>query len=349
MTRPPLTALLLSDGKPGHYRQAEGVIAAMARLRPVTTVRLELRRRRLVATRTLQHLFNLGMPAAALLRLGYGLRASDLPAADIVVSGGGETLAANVTAAKLLDVPNVFCGSLRRLAPENFSLTIAQPETAPLAPNQLAVLAPSPTVVPRPAGAAAGSQTRFGRDNPPRRVGVLIGGNSGEFTYSNDEWVRLGGFLREAHAAHGIAWIATTSRRSGDFVGDMLAVMAGDPACGLVKFVDFRAAGPGTVADIFGEAEAILCTDNSNAMVQEAIGACLPVVAVRPKVYALDPRDIGFHDHLTRQGWYRAVAIADLTPELFLRSLEEIVPRTTSQVDELAAGLRQRLPELFAG
>ena len=39
----PLKALLLSDGRPGHYHLAEGVLAAVARLRPVETVRLEIR------------------------------------------------------------------------------------------------------------------------------------------------------------------------------------------------------------------------------------------------------------------------------------------------------------------
>src|SRR5262245_28455332 len=98
LTKPALTALLISDGKPGHYRQAEGVIAAIARLGPVKTVRWEVRRRFLVPARTLQQLVNLGLSPTAILRIGYGARARDLPAARLVVSAGGETLAANVAA-----------------------------------------------------------------------------------------------------------------------------------------------------------------------------------------------------------------------------------------------------------
>jgi hypothetical protein len=37
-----------------------------------------------------------------------------------------------------------------------------------------------------------------------------------------------------------------------------------------------------------------------------------------------------------------------LTPDGFLAALEEIRPRTSSQLDELAAALGRRLPELFA-
>ena len=80
----------------------------------------------------------------------------------------------------------------------------------------------------------------------------------------------------------------------------------------------------------------------------EAVGACLPVVALRPQACTLEPPEAEFRDYLAQEGWYRALPLAKLTPETFLQSLEEISPRTTSQLDELSAALRQRLPELFA-
>src|SRR5512145_1725978 len=53
--KPPLKALLLSDGKPGHYHLAEGVLAAVARLRPLDTRRLTVRRSFWLPTRSLYH------------------------------------------------------------------------------------------------------------------------------------------------------------------------------------------------------------------------------------------------------------------------------------------------------
>ncbi|MBX9758619.1 MAG: hypothetical protein K2Y29_07555, partial [Beijerinckiaceae bacterium] len=35
--------LILSDGRPGHYRQSEAIAAAVARKRPVELVRVEVR------------------------------------------------------------------------------------------------------------------------------------------------------------------------------------------------------------------------------------------------------------------------------------------------------------------
>ena len=140
----PLTALLLADGKPGHYHQAEGVIAAIGRMRPVTTIRLEVRRRFVVPTRTLAQLVNLGVSPTLILRLGFGIRADDLPAADVVVSAGGETLAANAAAAKVLGAPNIFCGRLRRLGPEHVKLVIVSLQRFAELPNHLVALPPSP-------------------------------------------------------------------------------------------------------------------------------------------------------------------------------------------------------------
>ena len=161
----PLDALLLSDGKPGHYHQAEGVIAALARLRPVTTTRLEVRRRFVVPTRTLLQLVNTGAPAAGILRLGYGLRAHELPSADVVVSAGGETLAANAAAAKVLGAANIFCGRLRRLAPGARGAG-ARARWSSLAehPNHLVCLPPSPIDAaprsPRASASAAPARRR---------------------------------------------------------------------------------------------------------------------------------------------------------------------------------------------
>ncbi len=340
----PLTALLLADGKPGHYHQSEGVLAAIGRLRPVTTIRLEVRRRFVVPTRTLAQLVNLGVSPALILRLGFGIRADRLPAADVVVSAGGETVAANAAAAKLLGAPNIFCGRLRRLGPEHMRLVIVSLERYGKLPNHLVSLPPSP-IDTRP-GAGAGK--RFGPANPPTRVGVLVGGNSGAHRYGSEDWLQLTRFLHDANRAHGIRWLAATSRRSGDFIGDALAAMAARKEGGLETFIDFRTAGPGTLPQVFAAADAILCTDDSTTMISEAVGACLPVVSVTPATTALEAREAEYRQFLASEGWYRSLSLPQLTPDTFLAALEEIAPRTSSPLDELAAAVCERLPELLA-
>lgn len=346
MTRRPLRALLLSDGKPGHYHQAEGVVAALARLAPVATIRIEVRRRLLIPTRTLVQLVNAGTSPATILRLGYGLRAGALPPADVVVSAGGETLAANAAVALLQSIPNIFCGRLRRLAPQHMSLVLVTLDSLAAHPNHLVCLPPSPIDIgatPRIAPAQ-----RWGAANPPARVGVLVGGDSGAFRYAQADWRQLADFLRKTHRTYGIRWLATTSRRSGGFIADTLAAMAAEPASGLETFVDFRSAGPGALARIFADADAILCTDDSTSMICEAIGACLPLVTIAPAASAPEPREAEFRQVLASRGWYRCLPLAVVTPQSFLSALDEIAPRTTSARDELASAIALRLPQLLA-
>src|SRR5262245_25208790 len=96
----PFKVLLISDGRPGHFRLSEGVAAALARLRPVEERRLQVRRRRLLPPRVLEGLLKSGLPAGQILQVGYGVDPRRLPKSDVVVSAGGDTLAANVAAAR---------------------------------------------------------------------------------------------------------------------------------------------------------------------------------------------------------------------------------------------------------
>ena len=215
-------------------------------------------------------------------------------------------------------------------------------------PNHLVSLPPSPIDTGGTAAAGNGAAARFGRANPPARVGVLIGGNSGAHRYGSEDWLQLTRFLHDANRAHGMRWLAATSRRSGSFIGDALAAMAARKEGGLDTFIDFRTAGPGTLPQIFAAADAILCTDDSTTMISEAVGACLPVVSVAPAATVLEAREAEYRQFLASEGWYRSLALPQLTPDTFLAALEEITPRTSSQLDELAAAVSGRLPELFA-
>ena len=96
----PLNVLLISDDRPGHYHLAEGVIAAIARLRPVGTSKILARRRRLDPEPNAQPAVDRPAHAAA-ARPARGLRRSTprLAQVDLIVSAGGETLVPNAAVA----------------------------------------------------------------------------------------------------------------------------------------------------------------------------------------------------------------------------------------------------------
>jgi mitochondrial fission protein ELM1 len=339
----PLKAVLITDEKPGHFHQAEGVLAAIGRLRPLDVSRVSVRRRFFIPTRMLHQLINSGAPASLILRLGYGIEPQDLPGADVVVSAGGETLAANVAAAKVLGAANIFCGRMRRVAPEHVRVIVVSLERFRSLPNHLVTLPPSPIEITRPDG----GREPLGPANLPKLVGVLIGGDSGAISYKADDWQKLLSFLRRAHQSLGLRWLITTSRRSGPDVADALVALAADRASGIDKFIDYRTSGPGTLGEILTPAEAILVTADSTTMISEAIAARLPVVGMMPDGATQEEREVEYRAFLGGQGWYRALAFSELSPPRFLEVLSEITPRHTSALDELAAALAERLPQLL--
>jgi uncharacterized protein len=245
----PLLALLLSDGRPGHYHRAEGILAAIERLRPVETMRRDAHRRRWVPGRILAGLTNAGAAPARLLKLGYGIDAASFARAELVVSAGGNTLAANIAAARHLSAPNIFYGGIRQFRPEHFSLILTsygghaargRHRMTPLMPVPL-----DPDRFPRLSGGV------LGPDRPPQMAGLLIGGNAGTFRYQPHEWRRLLGVIAELHAQHGIRWMVSNSRRTPPAVSDEIARRAGDAGGPIACFIDVRARGPGSLQQLF--------------------------------------------------------------------------------------------------
>jgi mitochondrial fission protein ELM1 len=340
----PVTALLLSDDRPGHYHLAEGVIAAVRRLKAVDVVRLEVRRGAWPGA-VLAAYMNAGFSPQWLLRSVYGLDAGNLPQAHLIVSAGAETLAANAAVARLLHAPNVFYGSLRGFRPESFALVLTSYARYADRPRHVIALKPSsidPATLPvRPVA------QQLGPARPPRLAGLLIGGDAGGFSYTPDDWSRLIGFLGETHRAWGTRWIVSNSRRTPDAVSGAISSLAAGVDGPITEFIDVRAVGAGTLRGVLERVEAIVCTDDSSTMVSESISALLPTVGVTPARHAFTEEERGYRAFLAANGWYRSLTITALTPERVLAELVQIRPLTENPLDWLAAILRERLPGLF--
>jgi uncharacterized protein len=342
----PLKLIILADTRPGHYHLAQGVIAALARLRPVEVTRVPVMRRWIVPTRWLRRrIASENFFPPRMLRMAYRIDAYALPKADLVISAGGETLMPNICVSRFLGVPNIYCGSLLRgLGAENFSLVISSYDRDAGSPRHLVVLKPSaidPAALGRPV-----EVPRYGPGRHPRIAGLLIGGNAGPFRYRRAEWDSLLDFVRTVAKDWGILWLVSTSRRTPPDVADRLAAMAQDASV-VARFIDFRTAGPGTLPQIFSEAEVILATEDSSTMISEAVSARLPVVGVAPAAHRFTDEEQNYRAFLVANSWCRVLPIAELTPESFAQALSEIEPLKENPLDALAAHIEQRLPELF--
>jgi len=347
MTKTPLKIIFLADTRPGHYHLAQGVIAAIERLRAVEVTRIAVERKWIVPTRWLRR--RIGAKSffpTRMLRMAYRIDADALPKADLVVSAGGETQMPNICVTRFLDVPSIFCGSLLRgLGPENFSLIISSYDRDATSPRHMVVLKPSsidPDKLGRPK-----MVPRYGPDITPKHAGLLIGGNAGPFRYRREEWARLLDLARNVSKTWGTRWLISTSRRTPEFVADRIAALAEDGNV-VAKFIDYRTAGPGTLPEVFSQAEIIVCTEDSSTMISEAVSARLPVVGVAPAAHRFTDEEQHYRDFLIANNWCRVLPLAELTPSSLARALSEIEPLKENPLDLLAAKLKARLPELLA-
>jgi hypothetical protein len=340
----PLAILILSDDRPGHYHLSEGVAAAIARQRPITVARISLTRRRWLPGRALAAMLGAGGSPRLALRAGYGISIDALPPADLVVSAGGDTLAANVAASRTTSARNIFCGTLRHFSPEAFDLIVTSYQRHASLPRHLVALKPNgldPDTLPPRQVATAGA--------PRQRVaGLLVGGNSGLFRYEDAEWRHLVEFLSASHRQSGVRWIVSTSRRTPDTVADMLVACAAQETGPIASLIDFRIAGPGTLPALFSAVDAVLVTEDSSTMLSEAVCARLPVVGVAPAHHAFKDEEREYRAFLTGHGWVKSLSLSQLTPQACEAAFAATRPLEGNHLDRLATALRERLPELFS-
>ena len=340
-----LRILFISDGRPGHYHLAEGVIAALARRADVETQSVLIKRRRMVPVRYLRALATAGWCAPdQLLKMGYGLDAGELKGADLVVSSGGETLPVNLAARRLLGAENIFIGSRRGIAAQEFSLIVSSYERHAGLPRHLVTLKPSaldPDALGRPEIVPA-----FGAGNPPKLAGLLVGGDSGLFKYRQEEWRALFAFASEVSHSWGTRWLVSTSRRTPPEIAQAAFDLAKDKSV-VADFIDYKLAGPGTLEKIFSRADVIACSEDSSTMISEAVWARLPVVGVSPAHHAFKPEEREYRQLLKRNNRCRFLPIAQLSADRFGEALGEIKPLGKNPLDRLAGELEARLPDLF--
>jgi mitochondrial fission protein ELM1 len=342
-----LRILHITDGRPGHYHLAEGVIAALGRIKKLETNTLLIKRRLIVPGRYLRMLVTSSWCSPdQLLSMGYGIDAETLSPADLIVSSGGETLPVNLAAKRLLNAENIFVGSRRGVDVDEFSLIISSYERHQGTSRHLVTLKPSaldPDALGRPVHVPT-----FSADNPPSLIGLLVGGDSGLFKYRDEEWLRLFDFAREVSRSWGARWLISTSPRTPQQIAQAAFDLAKDKDV-VADFIDYKLAGPGTLSKIFSRADVIMCSEDSSSMISEAVWARLPVMGVSPAHHAFKPEEREYRLMLKHNGWCRFLPIARLSVDRFGKELAKIKPLSENPLDQLAGELKKRLPEMFRG
>jgi mitochondrial fission protein ELM1 len=325
--------LILSDGRPGHYRQSEAIAAALARKRAVETSRVEVRLTKIIP-RALAPRLARYLPPRAYLVIAHGLSEKDFPACDLVVSAGALTFGANIALSKLRGIPNVIAGSLRGLDPLDVSLTLLPYARARELPNHACLIKPAaidPDALPKPhawAGFATGE---------PRTLGVLVGGPTANAAFDAADWAQLARLLSACADTPGISVRMATSPRTPE---EAYAALSPIGARANVRLIDFRSAGPGSAGPVY-ECDAMLVTGDSMSMITEAVAAQRPAIALLPATTKPHADDEAV-ETLAKDGHLRVLALSEATLDQLDEAFDAVTPMRENHLDILAETILAR-------
>lgn len=318
--------LILSDGRPGHYRQSEGVVAAVRRHLAITEQRIELANR-LHLPKALVPKLARRLPPTTTLGMLYGIAPDDIAPPSLIVSAGGLTLGANVALARIHGVPNVFCGATRGFALDRFSLVLTDDPSEAGPPNVRVGPKPAtfdPDTLPTPADDLVG---------PALRIGVLVGGATATSAFESDDWHRLTRLLVALVTEKGAAITLATSPRTPPEAYAAIETLAA-VAAEKLSLIDFRTAGPGSLGPALAT-DLLLVTSDSMTMMTEAALSRRPAIALRPQT-TTPTRDDGAIDWLVAQHWLAIRDIADTTVDELIEAAVSLKPMTENHLDLLA-------------
>lgn len=308
---PALRVWVLSDGRPGHFNQAKGVLRALERHYAVDARWIDLRLRLAAWRLPLGWWLNRRADPGPAGRLGLFYRLDALPAErpDLIVSAGGNTLYANAWLGRALGVRNLFVGDIRRLRPRCFWRVLSYCRRQPSPPFLHWPITPVPIVGEELAARGAAFRAEHGLAGQPLWT-VLVGGDGGGYRYDRQDWDNLVQWLARSGKSEGVRWLVVTGRRSGAEIERLLAEKTGAAWVAAIslysreqgsRYMDFLAAG-----------DRLVCTEDSHMMLTEAISAGKPVLAVRPADARPQPTNRQFLEMYEQGGYLQRQTLADL-------------------------------------
>lgn len=335
--------LIISDDRPGHFRQSEAIALALSRKRPVDIEWIHVVPRAKPFPRLGRSLLRRHIASPEfVLRMAYDNVTLPKQAPNLVISAGGATLPANVALARHFGVPNVFSGSLRNAGAKSFAAVLTP--YADLEGNPRHIVLPKPSSVDPEKMGPVTLLGAHGEENvEPLTGALLVGGPSGCHSYTGEEWQEVIGLLT-AEDAGPFQWVVTNSPRTPPEVSDALAEAA-QTSNRVLDYVDFREAGPGSLVDLLARADFVVCTEDSSSMLVEGICAQRPTIALLPKDRRLTTREdvmlSGFASRHLLGHLDLEVGIADKLAGV----LATLQPMPTNHLDDLAEALEAQLGE----
>ncbi|MEM8552216.1 MAG: ELM1/GtrOC1 family putative glycosyltransferase [Pseudomonadota bacterium] len=329
--------LVLSDGVAGHDRASDGIVNALKRLAPseaqwlaIGEVRPRSRRlARLAAAKTDPARWLARNTRLDPSRMAAPLQPQSLAdwpaAAEVVVSTGPATAAANIAAARRYGARNIYYG-FPKFPVVGFTLLLSP---LPSAARSVAV-APRPSTVANRARPAARPLER----GEVRSIALLVGGDTKHHRYAQTDMTALGArcaaILSERPTWHLRIF---DSRRTAPAPFSALEA-ALDRFADRARVTRFADAGLASNDDAF-DCDVVCVTADSLSMISEAIAAERPTVAIHADAYRGPARDRREMNALHRAGLISPTSVSGLTAEVLERASIRVPAAATGSLQNV--------------
>jgi len=327
------TALVVSEGSPGHDSQSEGLARALGEVVGLGVRRVDGRSRAAgwarPAVRAAMGRGGRALPGWALSRV-CGVRYADVAdGVDVVISSGGKSVFAARSLAVRLGAPLVFVDEQKKF-PDGWFDVIVSPVAGDARANVVRAAVLPSTVSAETVEAAARGTARPGGT----LWAMVIGGASRSHRYSADDWRTIGAGMNALAAREGVRWLVTTSRRTGAAAEGALRG-ALDPA--VVADAIWWAEAPRRELHAFlGMSDAVFVTQDSVTMVTECVSSGRPVVIVRPG-------DVRFPAGSFLPGYFEGLEGAGLATRVSAGGLGAVRPGGAGDVSGVTAALAREV------
>jgi len=281
------TVWLIDEGHTGHRVQSEGVLMALSRAGiklNILKVECEPTLRGILrpAARAAMARLN-GRHALEFAKRISRFRIPDGPSPAFIISSGGRSAFVSRALAESTAAPNVFVGNPAPFPVDWF--------TAVLAPIRMSggdaiITGIVPNTVTRDE-CDEQAHAYWNGAPPPHRWTLLIGGASRSHRYDETDWRALAEAVNALSTRHGVRWLISTSRRTGEKAEAILKATIRPEA--LDELVLYSHEPKRVVLPFLGAGQRIFVTRDSLTMVSEAIMSAKPVTAVLPHQTELDP------------------------------------------------------------
>ena len=327
---------VVSDGVPGHFNQSKGVLFALECDFELDVHWIELKLKHKFYRRPLTWLLNYKTPKTEKIYQFYQGDALPSDRPDIVVGAGGNSAYAIVWLSRALGAKNIFCGSLRQLKAELFdAILVLEPDL----PKPFISLSVSPMPLSQATLELHGNLWKAEHPHVEGQMWtMLIGGNGAGAEYLEQDWIQLAKQMNFLAHKHGIKWLLSTSRRTGQQAEKILQ-----------QHLNFEyiadkvwwAERPRSVLHQFlAVSTRVFFSIDSMSMLMESITAMRPVVAYSPEYWQPDKKFQNVIERLSRQQLIQMIPIEQLNTTFKVEQSQTLMIEPS---ETLTKQLQQRL------